>query len=68
MIEKLKNWLRCGSKSEERLVDYSSASFLEWHREREKHLQMIDHLKARIAELSAEKEMWQREAMRDIVR
>ena len=68
MIEKLKQWLRCAPKSDDRLVSYSEASFLEWHREREKHLQMIDHLKARIAELSAEKEMWQREAMRDIVR
>jgi hypothetical protein len=34
--------------------------------EREKHLQTIEHLKQRISELTAEKDMWMREATRPV--
>lgn len=68
MIEKLKKWLGCVPKSDDRLVSYSEANFLEWNREREKHLQMIAHLEMRVSELSAERDMWRRESMRGVTR
>lgn len=48
---------------ENRLIDYSQSDFIAWNREREKHLQMIEHLKSRVTELTAERDMWMREAM-----
>lgn len=60
----LKTLLKFGPKTpDERLVDFSQKNFLEWHREREKHLQMIDMLKEDIKGLRAERDMWMREAM-----
>jgi hypothetical protein len=48
---------------EYRLIDHSQSDFIAWNREREKHLQTIEHLKSRVSELTAEREMWMREAM-----
>lgn len=54
------------SKPEEyRLIDYSQSDFIAWNLERERHLQTIEHLKSRVNELTAEREMWMREAMSD---
>lgn len=54
------------SKPEEyRLIDYSESDFIAWNLERERHLQTIEHLKSRVSELTAEREMWMREAMSD---
>ena len=54
------------SKPEEyRLIDYSQSDFIAWNLERERHLQTIEHLKSRVSELTAEREMWMREAMSD---
>ena len=52
---------------EYRLIDYSQSDFIAWNVEREKHLQTIEHLKARVNELAAERDMWQREATRTVV-
>lgn len=49
------------------LIDYSHNDFAIWNMEREKHLQTIEHLKQRISELTAEKDMWMREATRTVV-
>lgn len=40
----------------DRLVDYSQSDFIAWNREREMHLQTIDHLKSHVAELTAERQ------------
>lgn len=48
-----------------RLIDYSQSDFIAWNQERERHLQTIEHLKSRVSELTAEREMWMREAMSD---
>lgn len=56
------------SKPEEnRLIDYSQSDFIAWNLERERHLQTIEHLKTRVSELTAEKDMWMREATRTVV-
>jgi hypothetical protein len=56
------------SKPEEhRLIDYSQSDFIAWNREREMHLQTIEHLKSRVSELTAERDMWMREATRTVV-
>lgn len=50
-----------------RLIDYSQSDFIAWNRERETHLQTIEHLKARVNELAAERDLWLREATRTVV-
>lgn len=63
-MKSLKSLLKFGPEiPEDRLIDFSRTSFLEWNREREKHLQMIDMLKAQVDNLRAERDMWMREAM-----
>lgn len=63
-MKSLKSLFKCGPKiPEDRLVDFSRENFLEWHREREKHLQMIDMLKSQVDNLRSERDMWMREAM-----
>lgn len=52
---------------EHRLIDYSQSDFVAWNLEREKHLQTIEHLKARVNELATERDMWQREATKTVV-
>jgi hypothetical protein len=52
---------------EYRLINYSQSDFIAWNREREKHLQTIEHLKSRVNELAAERDMWMREATRTVV-
>jgi hypothetical protein len=52
---------------EYRLIDYSQSDFIAWNREREMHLQTIEHLKARVNELAAERDMWLREATKTVV-
>jgi len=54
-------------KMSDHLIDYSQHDFAIWNMEREKHLQTIEHLKQRIAELTAEKDMWMKEATRPVV-
>ena len=51
----------------DRLIDYSQSDFIAWNREREMHLQTIEHLKSRVNELAAERDMWMREATRTVV-
>lgn len=63
-LKNLKSLLKFGPTiPEDRLIDFSRSDFLSWNREREKHLQMIDHLNARVNELTAERDMWMREAL-----
>ena len=63
-LKNLKSLLKFGPEiPEDRLIDFSRTNFLEWNREREKHLQTIEHLKARVNELSAERDMWMRESL-----
>jgi hypothetical protein len=52
----------------DKLVDYSQSNFLEWNREREMHLQMIDHLKSENNNLRSERDMWRHEAMKSVQR
>lgn len=49
------------------LIDYSHNDFIIWNWEREKHLQTIEHLRQRVSELTAEKDMWMREATKTVV-
>lgn len=60
----LKSLFKSGPKIQDNvLTDLSRASFLEWNREREKHLQMIDMFREEVKGLRAERDMWMREAM-----
>ena len=41
---------------EYQFTDYSQSDFIAWNREREMHLQTLDHLKSHVAELTAERQ------------
>lgn len=62
-MKRLLDYIR-GNKPE-KLVDYSKANFLEWHREREKHLQMIEMLKEENANLKFNCDYWRNAALED---